>query len=81
MAEHRSDLAPLRSSNDGVADPERATLYEERHDGTTARVEVRLDHGAGCLSLRIRSKLLDLSDEKDALEELVEACLGLRRLH
>ena len=76
---HRPDLAPLRPGDDRVADVQGAALDEHGGDRAAAGVEVRLDHRARCRRVGIRLELLDLGQQQDALEQLVEVLVRLRR--
>ena len=62
-----------------VADVQRAALDEHRRHRAAARVEMRLDHGAGGRRVRVGLQLLDLGEQEDVLEQLVEVLLRLRR--
>ena len=73
---HRPDPAPLRTGDDRVADAEGSALDEHGDDGAAARVEVRLDHGAGSVGVRVGLQLLELGDEQDHVEQVVEALAG-----
>ncbi len=76
----RAHLAVRVARDDGVADLERAALHEHRRDRAAADVESRLDDRAGGLGVRIRAQVeLGVGDEEDALEQIVEVFLLLRR--
>ena len=51
-------LAERVAHDDDVADPQRAVLDEQRRDGAAALVELRLDHGADGVALRVGLELL-----------------------
>ena len=75
VVEHGPDLAPAATGDHGVADAEGAALDEDGRDGTTALVEVRLEHeraGRG-LGVRAEGRVVEIRDEQDRLEQLVDA--------
>ena len=74
---HRADAAPVGAGDERVADLERAADDQDRHHRATARVELRLDHGARCGRLGVRAQLHQLGLRDDRVEQRVETFLGL----
>ena len=72
-------LADDRAGDERVADAERAVLHEHRRDRAAALVELRFEHGARRVALRVRLQLADLGDQQDHLEQQVDVLLLLRR--
>ena len=79
IVDERADLADDRAGNDGVADVQRAVLDEDRRHRAAALVQLRFEHGARRVALRIRLELAQLGDEQDHLEQQLEVLLLLRR--
>jgi len=46
IVEHRADLAPIRTAQEGIARPQRAALHDDGGQRTTADIDLRLDHHA-----------------------------------
>ena len=73
VVHERLDLAPRRAGDDRVADLQAPLLDEHRRDGAAADLEVRLEHGPGRPADRPRGQLLELGDDRDLLEQVVDA--------
>src|SRR5512146_1512576 len=75
----RAHAAPRVAGDDRVADAQRAAVDEDRRDGAAADVEARLDHGPGCLGVRVRAQVDEhLADDEDLLEQILEPLALLR---
>ena len=79
VVDERAHLADDRAGDERVADAQRAVLDEDRRDRAAALVELRFEHGARRVALRIRLELAELGDEQDHLEQRLEVLLLLRR--
>ena len=76
----RAHAAPGVAGDDRVADLERAAVDEHRRDRAAADVEPRLDDRPGRVGGRVRAQIeLGISDEQDALEQVVEVLALLGR--
>ena len=72
------DLAPGGAGHDGVADPQRAALDDDRGHRATADLQLGLEHDAAGPALGRRHQLLDLGHQDDLLEQVLDA-EGLQR--
>ena len=76
----RAHLAGRVPGDDRIADPQRAALDEHRRHWAPADVEPRLDDRPRRVGLRVGGQLeLGVGDEENALEQLFEVQLLLRR--
>ena len=69
---HRAHAAQVLAGHDRVADLQAAAVDEQRDHGAAARVELRLDHEAGGVGVRVGLQLLDLGERDERLEQVVE---------
>ena len=79
VVDERAHAAHDRAGDERVADAQRAVLHEDGRHGTAAAIELRLEHGARRVPLRIGLVLADVADEQNHLEQRVEPGLLLRR--
>ena len=80
LVEHRPDPAVAGAGDDRVADAQRAALDQDRGDRAATAVEVRLDHEALGVLVRVGPQVeRRVGGQDDGLEQLVEVELGLRR--
>ena len=59
IVDERADLADDRAGDERVADAKRAVLHEDRRDRTASLVELRFEHRARRVALRVRLQLAD----------------------
>jgi hypothetical protein len=62
-----------------IADVQRSVLHEHRGDRTAALVELRFEHRAGGVPLRVRLQLEDVAHEEHHFEQQLDVLLPLRR--
>ena len=79
VVDERAHAADDRARDERVADAQRAVLHEDRRDRAAAAIELRLEHGARRIPLRIGLVLADVADEQNHFEQRVEPGLLLRR--
>ena len=79
VVNQRADAPDNRAGDEGVADAQRAVLDEDGGHRTAPAIELRFEHGARRVPLRVRLVLSDVGDEQDHLEQLVEPGSLLRR--
>lgn len=68
----RAHATPFAARDDDVADAQRTALNENRGDGATALVELRLDHRAVGGAIGVRLQIQHFGLEEDRLLQLVE---------
>ena len=68
-----------RADDDGVTDAQRTALDKHRRHGTASFVKFCFDDDTACFAVRICLQLLNLGDEKDILEEVIDARVLLCR--
>ena len=79
VAEHGADLPRVFARDDQVADAQRPLLDQDGRDGATRAIESRLDDVPLGELVRVRAQLEHLGLQRQHLEQLVDALLGLRR--
>ena len=79
VVDERAHAADDRAGDERVADAERAVLHEHGRHRPAALVQLRFEHGAGRVALRIRLQLADVADEQDHFEQQIDVLLLLGR--
>src|SRR6202012_1941325 len=74
----RTDAAPAGAGDERVSDLKRAAHDQDRHDRAAARVELRLDHGAGRRCVRVGAQLHQLRLCGDRVKQVVKSVAGAR---
>ena len=72
VVDERTNAAPCSAGDHRVADLERAFLHENGCDRTTTDVEVRLEHNALGSGIGVSTKLFDLGDQQDLIEQVID---------
>src|SRR5690606_3394941 len=73
VVKHRTDLRPMRTAHDGIADAEGAALDDHGGERATTDLDLRLDDDAAGLRFRVGLELKHVGLKKDHIEQIGDA--------